>query len=112
AYERRIVLPPLPDADAAELFRRRAALTVPGFTADAEAVAAVCSRLGGLPLAVELAAARMRLMSPAELAGRLDRRLRVLAGGGSERPARHRSLRAAIEAGLESVDAGARELFG
>jgi len=114
ATERLLPLPPLPQDATVELFALRAAQVAPGFTVTPEnraSVAAVCGRLEGLPLAVELAAARIRLMTPTELADRLDERLRMLTGGGPDRPVRHRSLRAAIEAGLDAVTAPARALF-
>ena len=65
--------------------------------ANSEAVAEVCRRLDGIPLAIELAAARIPTISPAELAGRLDRRFRVLAGGRRGAVERHQTLRAAID---------------
>lgn len=107
--ERVVVLRPLVPAAAVELFARRAAAVSPGWTLDddtARAVAAVCRRVEHLPLAIELAAARVRLLHPVELADRLDRQLHMLTGG-----ARHRSLRAAIESSLEVVAAGSRTLF-
>jgi predicted ATPase len=64
---------------------------------NAAAVATVCRRLDGIPLAIELAAARTPTMSPAELLGRLDRRFRVLAGGRRGAVERHQTLRAAID---------------
>ena len=63
----------------------------------AQALAEVCIRLDGLPLAIELAAARLRVFTPAELAFRLERRMTVLTGGARDAPVRHRDLRTAIE---------------
>ena len=62
----------------------------------ARALADVCVRLDGLPLAIELAAARLRVFTPGELAFRLERRMTVLTGGARDLPERHRDLRAAI----------------
>ncbi|PZS16187.1 MAG: hypothetical protein DLM57_11175 [Pseudonocardiales bacterium] len=62
----------------------------------ARALADVCVRLDGLPLAIELAAARLRVFTPTELAFRLERRMTVLTGGARDLPERHRDLRAAI----------------
>ena len=84
---------------AVELFVRRAAAVQPGFelTADnAGAVAAICARVDGLPLAIELAAARLRLLTPREILARLERRLPLLTGGARDVPDRHRSLRATL----------------
>ncbi|CAL9411807.1 hypothetical protein SUDANB121_01684 [Nocardiopsis dassonvillei] len=75
-------------SDAAVLFARRAAASVPGFTVDAgnaEAVAAICRHLDGLPLALELAAARVRSLGVHRLADRLHDRFRVLGAGGQDR---------------------------
>ncbi|GIF57985.1 ATP-binding protein [Asanoa iriomotensis] len=112
--ERLFGLDPLPAEAAVALFASRAAAARPGFALDAgtrPAVARICRRVGHLPLAVELAAARVRLLHPAELAERLDRQLAVLADGARDLPARHRSLRATIEASLDVVSADARILF-
>jgi predicted ATPase len=112
--ERRVRLEPLPEPAAADLFARRAAAVVPGFSLTAEnadAVAAVCRAVDGLPLAVELAAARVRTLTPAELAVRLDRPLRVLTGASPDRPDRHRCLRTTIVASLDMVDEPARTVF-
>jgi predicted ATPase/class 3 adenylate cyclase len=86
-------------ADSVALFLQRARLVQPGFdltAGNAQAVAEICARLDGLPLAIELAAARIRLFEPAEVLARLDRRLTFLAGG-RDVPERQRTLRGAIE---------------
>jgi predicted ATPase len=88
------------DAEAVRLFAERAAAVKPGFAvtaANAAAVAAVVRRLDGIALAVELAAARVPAMTPAELARRLERSFAVLAGGKRGAVARHQTLRAAID---------------
>jgi predicted ATPase/DNA-binding CsgD family transcriptional regulator len=85
--------------DAVELFARRAAAVVPGFTltgANRADVIWLCARLDGIPLAIELAAVQLRTLSLAELAARLDHRLPLLTGGNSESGGRHRTLRDAI----------------
>ena len=85
--------------DAVELFARRAAAVVPGFTltdANRADVIRLCQRLDGIPLAIELAAVRLRTLSLAELAARLDHRLPLLTGGNSVSDGRHRTLRDAI----------------
>ncbi len=111
--ERQFRLQPLPLTAAVALFAARAA-AAGGFEVNdtnRDAVEAICRRLDGLPLAVELAAARMRLLTPAELLERLDRPLALLADGGPDLPARHRSLRATISSSLDVVSTPAGELF-
>jgi predicted ATPase/class 3 adenylate cyclase len=87
-------------ADAVRLFVDRAQAVKDDFVvsnANAMAVIQVCERLDGVPLAIELAAARVTAMNPAELAQRLDRRFEVLAGGRRRAVERHQTLRAAID---------------
>ncbi|MEU9867592.1 BTAD domain-containing putative transcriptional regulator [Actinomadura sp. NPDC048021] len=112
AGERLEAVPPLdlpghetaPDAlresSAVRLFVARAAAASPGFALDdgtAPWVAAICRRLDGVPLALELAATRVRALGARELAARLDDRFRVLAGGRRGGPTRQRTLRAVID---------------
>jgi predicted ATPase/class 3 adenylate cyclase len=109
--EREIPVPPLevPDpegdpatlreSEAVALFAERAAFIDPGFSLTDETiriVAMICARLDGLPLAIELAASRTRVLPPGALLEQLDRRLPVLIGGPRDAPARQRTLRAAI----------------
>jgi predicted ATPase len=87
-------------SDAVQLFVERARAVDPDFeleVGNAEAVLQICDRLDGLPLAIELAAARTAAMTPAELAGGLDRRFDTLAGGWRRAIPRHQTLRAAID---------------
>ncbi|WP_032766749.1 BTAD domain-containing putative transcriptional regulator [Streptomyces sp. CNS654] len=102
------VVPPLSQADAESLFARRAAASAPGFTAagedEAAAVAEVCRRLDRLPLALELAATRVRALGVRGLAARLDDRFRLLAGGRRDVPGRQRTLRAVIDWSWELLD--------
>jgi predicted ATPase/class 3 adenylate cyclase len=86
-------------SESVRLFAERAAAINPAFTltaTNAVAVAEICTRLDGLPLAIELAAARIRLLSPEAIASRLGNRLGLLTGGASDADARQRTLRAAI----------------
>ncbi|MGN9785706.1 BTAD domain-containing putative transcriptional regulator [Nonomuraea sp. ZG12] len=85
-------VPPLTREAAAELFRARAGVRLD----DDAAVAEICERLDGIPLALELAATRMRALTPRQLADRLDDRFRVLASGRRGAPARQQTLRAMI----------------
>ncbi len=109
--EQRYPVEPLPDGDAVALFVERAAAVEHGFRAT-EPVGEICRRLDGLPLAIELAAARVALLSPDELLTRLDKRLPLLASRSRDAPARQQTLRAAIEWSYELLDPTEQELFG
>jgi predicted ATPase/DNA-binding CsgD family transcriptional regulator/Tfp pilus assembly protein PilF len=92
-------LPEVAAAPAVQLFVARARAAAPGFAlaaGNAAAVAAVCRRLDGLPLAIELAAARTTILPPAALLGRLERRLALPLAGPRDAPARQHTLRDAI----------------
>ncbi|MEV2245950.1 AAA family ATPase [Streptomyces sp. NPDC049970] len=92
-------LPPMTDGDAMELFTRRAASVRPGFTpegADLETSRELCRRLDGIPLALELAAGRLRALSTEQVLHRLDDRFRLLTGGSPSALPRHQTLRTAI----------------
>ncbi|MFF3753164.1 BTAD domain-containing putative transcriptional regulator [Streptomyces sp. NPDC002018] len=96
------VVDPLPQEAALRLFAERGAAARPGFRVDDDpgACAEICRRLDGLPLAVELAAARLRVLTPRQIADRLGDRFRLLGGGGSGgRTAlpRQRTLRAVVD---------------
>ena len=100
--------------EAVRLFAERAAAARPDFAVTAEnasAVAEICARLDGLPLAIELAAARIRVLSPKAMLPRLERRLALLADGARDLPARQRTLRGAIAWSYDMLDADARVLF-
>lgn len=90
----------LASCDAVQLFIDRGRAVLPGFALteeNAEAVAQICLRLDGIPLAVELAAARVRSLPPHQIAARLDNRFRLLTGGSRTALPRHRTLRAAMD---------------
>ena len=94
------LVPPLASSEAVQLFVDRAQATLPTFTlsaANAVAVNEICARLDGMPLAIELAAARVRVLSPAQIAGRLDDAFRLLTSGSRTAVPRHRTLRATME---------------
>jgi predicted ATPase/DNA-binding CsgD family transcriptional regulator len=86
--------------EAVGLFVERAGTAAPGFDLTAEnaaAVAGICLRLDGLPLAIELAAARVRMLSPVQISARLDDALGLLTGGSRTAPSRHRTLRGTLD---------------
>jgi len=99
---------------AVDLFVQRARAVAPDFAltpANAPAVAALCRRLDGLPLAIELAAARIKLLPPGKLLDRLDDRLQLLAGGAPHLPERRQSLRGALDWSYDLLTPGERALF-
>jgi predicted ATPase/class 3 adenylate cyclase len=108
--ERELPVEPLADAAAAELFVSRAAAAGRIIAVNAT-VTAVCRRLDNLPLAIELAAARAKLLSPAALLKRLDEALPLLAGGAIDLPERQRTLRATIEWSYNLLDSDAQAAF-
>ncbi|MEU9110541.1 BTAD domain-containing putative transcriptional regulator [Streptomyces sp. NPDC048483] len=100
---------PLPDPVALRLLADRGAAARPGFRIDADgetaaACAEICRRLDGLPLAIELAAARLRLLSPRQLADRLDDRFRLLTSGSRTLLPRQQTLRAVVDWSWELTD--------
>ncbi|MGW7539561.1 ATP-binding protein [Streptomyces sp. NPDC054770] len=90
-------LPELSLATSVELFEQRARAARPGVDLPADRVTEICRHLDGLPLAVELAAARVRVLSVADIALRLRDRFALLRGGARDAPERHRTLRAVVE---------------
>jgi len=125
--ERQYPVPPLPLPDraasdvaaaarsaAVTLFVARAQTVRPDFALTAEnvaAVVAICARLDGLPLAIELAAARVRVLPPPALLARLDQRLALLAGGARDLPARQQTLRNALAWSHDLLTAAEQRLF-
>lgn len=101
-------------AEAVRLFLDRASQASPGFALtddNAAAVAELCRRLDGLPLALELAAARVRVFTPQQLVGYLDRRFDLLTGSDRTAAPRHRTLAATIRWSCETLDPRERVLF-
>ncbi len=108
--EQRFTVQPLRTADAVALFVERARAVDPMFVED-ETVEAICIRLDCLPLAVELAATRMNVLTLSGLLTRLERRLPMLTGGARDTPMRHQTLRATIEWSEDLLSTGERDLF-
>jgi predicted ATPase/class 3 adenylate cyclase len=110
-------LPPLTQIagyDAVRLFVDRAMSVRPGFMiteANAPSIAGICARLDGLPLAIELAAARVAILPPEAMLKRLQSRLRVLTGGARDLPARQQTLRSTIEWSHDLLDEEEQRLF-
>jgi predicted ATPase/class 3 adenylate cyclase len=100
--------------EAVTLFLERARAVAPGFAVtdeNAPAIAELCVRLDGLPLAIELAAARVKLLPPQALLARLGRRPDLLRSGARDRPARQQTLRAALDWSFDLLDATEQRLF-
>src|SRR5262249_32718996 len=107
-------VPPLSVADGLELFSDRARQARPRFVLqeeDADAVRTICRRLDGLPLAIELAAARTRAFAPADIAAGLRARLELLAAGPGTAPARQATLQASFDWSYELLSAAERNLL-
>jgi len=99
---------------AVALFVQRAAAVKPDFKLtdeNASAIVEICARLDGLPLAIELAAARIKLLSPAALRTRLESRLQLLTGGARDLPARQQTLRQAIDWSYDLLSGPEQRLF-
>ncbi len=126
--EHEVPVPPLPRPDpggttsldtlsrnpAVMLFVERAMASKPDFvltSENARAIAEICNRLDGLPLAIELAAARVKTLPPAAMLGRLESRLQILTGGARDLPARQQTLRAAIAWSHDLLGEAEQRLF-
>ena len=126
--EREYVVPPLatlqgprsksPDelkhCDAVKLFVARACGARPGFVLTpehAETIADICAHLDGLPLAIELAAARMKVLSPQDILKRLNKRLKLLTGGAKDVPARLQTMRGALDWSYDLLGEAEKRLF-
>ena len=112
-HERLLRLAPLRAEAAANAVRRARTAAAPDFdlAEQRETVTAICDRLDGMPLAVELAAARVAALAPRELLARLDRSLALLARGPRDLAERHRSLRAALDWTYELLEPDERTLL-
>jgi predicted ATPase/DNA-binding SARP family transcriptional activator len=110
AGEHEYPVPPLAEADAFALFVERARRHRPGFE-PVDTVTDICRRLDGLPLALELAAARTKVLSPMQIRDRLDESLALLTAGARDAPRRHQTLRATIEWSYELLTEEEKRVF-
>jgi hypothetical protein len=111
AVEREYQLSPLPEAPGVELFRQRVASSVPDAEVEYGVAAEICRRLDGLPLAIELGAARVKVLEPETLLARLEDRLPVLVTRARDVPERQRALHATIEWSYDLLDENEQQLF-
>lgn len=114
AGERELPVPPLDMEAAVELFVERASDQAPAFAPGSDdrlKIETICARLDGLPLAIELAAARTRILDPGQILDRIGRRLDLLTAGRRDAPERHRTLRATIAWSHDLLDAEDQRLF-
>jgi predicted ATPase/DNA-binding winged helix-turn-helix (wHTH) protein len=112
--EQEFPVTPLAENSAVELFVQRATAVWPDFATTPENAAAIheiCSRLDGLPLAIELAAARTKLLSPSDMLDRLQGRLQLLTGGALDLPERQQTLRKTIDWSHDLLNEAERKLF-
>jgi predicted ATPase/DNA-binding SARP family transcriptional activator len=109
--ERQYGVPVLCSEDAVQLFTTRAHAVKPDLKIDSDLAGQICERLDCLPLAIELAAARTKALSPSEILARLDQRLPVLTGGPRDAPRRQRALRAAIDWSYDLLNSEEQCLF-
>jgi predicted ATPase/DNA-binding SARP family transcriptional activator len=111
AGEQQYDVPVLALADAVELFATRAHAIAPRLSVPANLAGRICKRLDCLPLAIELAAARAKALSPEGIFARLDRRLPLLTGGPRDAPQRQRTLKATIDWSYDLLNDEERRLF-
>ena len=112
--EQQVALEPLDDAEAVQLFVERAQAVSAQFATTEDHTATyseICRRLNGLPLAIELIAARARMLSPIEMLRQLDRPLQALVHGPSDAPQRHRTLRNAIQWSYDLLNPEEQRVF-
>ena len=110
AAEEEYAVPTMPEGEAVALFTGSARRLRPSFEPDGN-VSEICRRLDGLPLAVELAAARVKVLTPGQILDRLGKSLELLTGGARDAPERHRTLRATIDWSYDLLNESEKELF-
>lgn len=109
-----LMLGEISENESVKLFTERARATKSKFSLteeNAEVVAEICRRLDGLPLAIELAAARIKILSPSQILERLENRLKLLTGGAQDSPARQQTMRGTIEWSYDLLNETERVLF-
>ncbi len=111
AAEQEYELRPLPEAPAVELFRHRVAAALPDAEVPYAIASEICRRLDGLPLAIELGAARVKVLEPEDLLERLEDRLPILVTRARDVPERQRGLHATIEWSYDLLDPDEQRLF-
>ena len=112
--ERLLPLPPLPAEDAVTLFEERARVEAADLVIDTavrEVVEELCERLDRLPLAIELAASQLRMMSPVELLESIEQRFRLLVAGRRSRMERHRTMRSTLDWSYDRCDPDEQRIF-
>ena len=112
--QRELTLEELAGYESVRLFVERARSAQPNFSLtkdNASFVTEICLRLDGLPLALELAAARIKLLSPQAILARLDDQLRLLTGGARDLPSRHQTLRNTLEWSYSLLNEGEKQLY-
>ena len=112
--EQEYLVAPLQQNSAVELFVQRATAVRPNFVMSADNTAAIqeiCSRLDGLPLAIELAAARTKVLSPNAILDRLQNRLQLLTGGALDLPERQQTLRNTVDWSHSLLNEAEQKLF-
>jgi predicted ATPase/DNA-binding winged helix-turn-helix (wHTH) protein len=112
--EQEFPVSPLAQDSAVELFKQRASAVWPNFAISAEnatTIQEICSRLDGLPLAIELAAARTKVLPPSAILDRLQSRLQLLTGGALDLPERQQTLRKTLDWGHDLLTEAERKLF-
>jgi predicted ATPase/class 3 adenylate cyclase len=111
SLERELPLRPMIEAPAVELFLQRGRMVDPDFEGDYPVLAEICGRLDGLPLAIELAASRVKVLGAEGLRDRLDRRLPLLVGRSRDVPERQRTLHATIEWSYDLLNSEEQRAF-
>src|SRR5205807_610691 len=104
----------LSEYESIKLFVKRAQMSKSSFALteeNAQSIAEICKRLDGLPLAIELAAARVKILSPQAILSKLENRLKLLTGGSTDLPDRQQTMRGSLEWSYDLLTDDERQLF-